>query len=127
METARRALRALCLRGNRGGTWAGSDTDTKNRRLQPDQLNIRSLTAPTVNREAKGGASTPACPGKSPRPPRPGNLCVYTSTNDNPQCPSSILRWTAEPRAAGTLGCRAEPVHRATAPGVAYGTWAVTG
>jgi hypothetical protein len=111
------------------GTWAVAIPTPKTGAFSPISFNIPLATAPTVNVIAKGGASTPSCPGKVAAPAAAsGSLCVYTSTNDN--ITMSVIDPSLEGGAlgkAGPWGAVLNPFTEATAPGVAYGTWAVTG
>jgi hypothetical protein len=111
------------------GTWAvvvASKPDA----FSAISFNIPLAAAPAVNVIAKGGPSTAACPGKVAAPAAAsGNLCIYTSTSENvaelavvdPSFEGGIANH------ASAWGTMVKAAAAATVPGLAYGTWAVTG
>jgi hypothetical protein len=111
------------------GTWATEIQTMDSHEFSAISFNIPLAAAPKVNVIQKGGSSTAACPGKPNAPAAAsGNLCVYVSTNDNTTVE------TLDPSVEGGLTNSASPwgttvdaFTESTAPGVAYGTWAVTG
>jgi hypothetical protein len=74
------------------------------------------------------GTPTTECPGNPKAPAATsGNLCLYVSTNDHTTV--ALFDPALEGGAlneAGPWGAVVNPFTEATAPGVAYGTWAVT-
>jgi hypothetical protein len=112
------------------GTWAVAIWTAKTGAFSAISFNIPLAAAPTTNVIAKGGPSTAACPGKVAAPAAAsGNLCIYTSTSNNiaeffvddPSYEGGLLNH------ASPWGTTLSAATGATTPGVAYGTWAVTG
>jgi len=111
------------------GTWAVAMA-AKASAFSAISFNIPLAAAPAVNVIAKGGPSTAACPGKVAAPAAAsGNLCIYTSTSENVAELAVV-----DPSFEGGMANHASPwgtavkaSAAATLPGLAYGTWAVTG
>jgi hypothetical protein len=111
------------------GTWALAMTANTGD-VSAISFNIPLAATPAVNVIAKGGLSSAACPGKVGAPAAvSGNLCIYASRSDN------IAAFSIEdpsfeggmPNHASPWGTTVKASAGATLPGVAYGTWAVTG
>jgi hypothetical protein len=111
------------------GTWAVVVPAVETVAFAAISFNIPLAAPPTANLVAQGGTSTAACPGKVAAPAAAsGHLCVYTSTSEN----TTLL--IDDPSFEGGIENSASPWGTtvrastgATAPGLAYGTWAVTG
>jgi hypothetical protein len=111
------------------GTWAMEIPSASSGSFSAISFNIPLAGAPKANLMQKGAGSSAACPGKPNAPAAAtGNLCVYVSTNSNTTL--ELLDPSVEggiTNGASPWGTTVEGFTEASSPGVAYGTWAVTG
>ncbi len=111
------------------GTWATEIHDESSSGFSAISFNIPLAAAPKANVMQKGAGPTAACPGKPNAPAAAsGNLCVYVSTNDNTTV--GLLDPSVEggiTNSASPWGTTVDAFTETKFPGVAYGTWAVTG
>lgn len=110
------------------GTWAVAVNPTDSTSFSAISFDIPLAAAPVANLVGIG-QSTTACPGTAAAPAAAsGNLCVYVSTAEtisiqifDPAPPNG------EVAQASPQGTTVRAYRNENSPGLAYGTWAVTG